>query len=213
MRRALLGAACLAICLGVGLGRPAAAWAPWELWQGHRAYARGDFEAATRRFERAVGEAPRDPLGHLALGLSLYRQGRYPRAAGELVLASQSSDASLRAQAFFALGNLRFRQQDYRAAAEAYRACLRWNEDDDAARHNLWEAMGRLPRSAPPQSSPSPSPGPPQAPPAQPPPSLGGPAAQEAERLLRYFDERERRHRQPVPGRPRLKPPRGTETW
>jgi len=196
------------VLLVAWLAWTALAWAPWELWQGHRAFSRGDFEAATRRFERAVRQAPRDPGAHLALGLALYHLGRYTGAADELTQASRAPDPSLKARALFALGNVRFRQQDDRAAVEAYRASLRWNEEDDDARHNLQEATNRLRRSAPP-------PGAAQAPPPQPrpaPPRQGlGP--QEAERLLRYFDERERRHRQPAPGRPQLKPPRGTETW
>ncbi len=215
MRRApgpaLLTVAFLALLLGAWLSGPAAAWAPWELWQGNRAFSRGDFQAAARRYERAVQEAPQDAAAHLALGLATYRQGLYPRAAAELAQAGQSADPALKARALFALGNVRFRQQDYRAAVEAYRASLRWNEEDDDARHNLQEAMDRLRRSTPPARPPS---KPPSGPPTQqPPPPQQGLSRQEAERLLRYFDDRERRHRQPVPGRPRLQPPRGTETW
>lgn len=228
-----------AVVLG---GAPAHAWAPWEVWQGNRAYGRGDFDAAAERYLRAVEQAPDDAVARLDLGTALYRAGRYPAALSHLGQALESPDPAVKARAFYALGNLRFQQQDWAAAAEAYKGALRWNEEDDDARHNLQEALDRMrsgrspseppPPGSPPPGAPRPTPSPPAggaSPRPSPPPPEGSPSPspqpggkpreddgltrEDAERLLRYFDDRERKSRPELHVRPQVRPPRGSETW
>lgn len=279
MKRLLLTCALL-----LALSGPAAAWSPWEVWLGNRAYGNGDYAEAAERYRKALEEAPEDAAARLNLGDALYQQGKYAEAAAELTKAAESPSPSLRARASYELGNARFQQEDWAGAVEAYKTALRWNEDDEDARHNLQVALDKLknpqgkpPEQKPPQQpppsggspspnpegspspnpggkpspnpggSPSPNPGgspspnpaakpspqpgqpgkPGQASPAQPQPAgspgqpkgpkergqVQGLTKEDAERLLRYFRERERQNR-PVPrAERRLQPPRGTETW
>lgn len=233
MRRALL-----ALGLLVALSGPAAAWAPWEVWLGNRAYAEGEFGQAAERYRKALEEDPGDAAARLNLGQALYQQGKHAEAAAEFTKAAEDPSPAIRARASYDLGNARFEQQDYAGAVEAYKAALRWDEDDDDARHNLQVALDKLKggQDQQPPQPPSPSPGPgspspsPGAGAPSPEPGAGSPSPgpsgspgqpgqvntlpkDDAERLLRYFQERERENRPAARVPRKLTPPRGAETW
>lgn len=236
MRRLVLLALLLALLPGC------TEWSPWQTWLGNRAYGDRDYAKAAEHYRQAAAE---DPAAQVNLGDALYQQGKYAEAATELTKATEDPSPAIRARANYDLGNARFQQEDWAGAAEAYKAALRYDEDDDDARHNLQVALDKL-KSPPPEPNPSPSPPPQQDPQPSPSPSpspspqsggqpspsptaaqpqpSGSPAQpqpakpqglskEDAERLLRYFRDRERENR-PMPRAERhLQPPRGTETW
>lgn len=218
MRRLVL----LALLLGTLPG--CTEWSPWQTWLGNRAYGDRDYARAAEHYRQAAAE---DPAAQVNLGDALYQQGKYAEAATELTKAAEDPSPRIRARANYDLGNARFQQEDWAGAVEAYKAALRYDEDDEDARHNLQVALDKLKSpqqdpspspspSPPPEAQPSPSPSPQAGPSPSPSPQAGKPqglSKEDAERLLRYFRERERANR-PMPRAERhLQPPRGTETW
>lgn len=229
MRRLVLLALLLATLPGC------TTWSPWQTWLGNRAYGDRDYAKAAEHYRQAAAE---DPAAQVNLGDALYQQGKYAEAAAELTKAAEEPSPEIRARANYDLGNARFQQEDWAGAAEAYKAALRYDEDDEDARHNLQVALDKL-KSPPPDPNPSPSPSPspqPDSPPPSPSPSAspspsptqpqpsGSPAQpqpakpqglskEDAERLLRYYRDRERENRPMPRAERRLQPPRGTETW
>ena len=106
--------------------------------KGNRQYARGNFERSIERYNQAL---QKDSLSFEAaynLGNALYRVERYEGA--EQMLARVAADTTRtveeRAEAFFNLGDVQFRQQNLQGALESFKNSLRLNPSDMEAKYN-----------------------------------------------------------------------------
>ncbi len=114
------------------------------LRQGNRLYAQGQYEQALANYALAGQESPRDARPVFNGGDALYRLGQYDRSSAAFsAVAGSSVAASVKADAFYNLGNSRFSAQDYAAAVQAYRQAL-IARPDDQERFNLAVALHYL---------------------------------------------------------------------
>jgi tetratricopeptide (TPR) repeat protein len=114
---------------------------------------------ALEAYDRAARELPSEPGVHLNRGLALLSAGRMEEAQNALLLATEpSADASLRADAYYNLGLLFYRQGDaaaaqqdhasaqtlFRQAADAFKRSLRARPGNRDAGWNLELALRRI---------------------------------------------------------------------
>jgi Ca-activated chloride channel family protein len=125
------------------LGDPVAARSAEALEQ----YREGNFEEALRIYRDALVQRPGSPSLHLNVGDEL---GDYAAAVDEFERAAGAPDEGLAAQGYYNLGNSHFQQQDFSAAAEAYREALQRTPQDQDTKANLELALQML-QSPPPQ--------------------------------------------------------------
>ncbi len=219
----------------LALSGPALAYYPYDMWQGDQAIKEGRPAQAEGFYRRALTQKPDDPTALYNLGISLYRQGQYKGAAEIFNKLVESKDPDFLGRAAYNRGNALFQQEDLEGALEAYKTALRWNELDDDARYNIEvilekqkqdqkpdqqkkeqdkekEQQDQKKKDDPkkpddqkkdPQKQKKDQPQKPQQPKMN---------RQDAERLLRYFQDKEDKNA------PRLRtrkgqPLRGTETW
>ncbi len=109
-----------------------------EVRRGNSLYNKGEYNAATERYERAARLAPEqfEPLYNL--GNALYKAERYEAAEVQMLKAAADTlrTAEERAEALYNLGNVQFRQKKYKEALESYRNSLRLNPSDMEAKYN-----------------------------------------------------------------------------
>lgn len=119
---------------------------------GARAYAKGKYDAARDAYEAYTVKHPEDPRGEYDLGTALHRTGEMEPAENALRRAVSVEDPTLRAKAFYNLGNTQVRKGDLKSALESYKMALRYDPDDEDTKVNL-ELVDRLLQSTPPDSS------------------------------------------------------------
>ncbi len=109
-----------------------------ELRRGNSLYDKGEYNAATERYESAAKLAPEQFEAHYNLGNALYKAERYDAAEKSMQRAAADTlrTAEERAEAFYNLGNAQFRQQKYKEALASYRNSLRLNPSDMEAKYN-----------------------------------------------------------------------------
>jgi tetratricopeptide (TPR) repeat protein len=150
--------------------------------QGNEAFSAGDFGAAQVAYSEAIDAEGELLEAHYNLANALQAQAQPEEAALRLeetalraaatAAPASSGFAALRraeaggtpvlgARAWFNLGNLRYGQEDFPGAADAYREALRLAPDDVDAKVNLELALRRQQQDEPsPTPSPEPSPTP-----------------------------------------------------
>ncbi len=108
---------------------------------GVEAYEASDYETALARFDAArdrLGERPEIALDR---GLALLRLGKLDEARTAFERASEAEDGSLRASAFYELGNLDFDAESYEPAIARYIDALKANPLHANAKWNLELAL------------------------------------------------------------------------
>lgn len=198
---------CLALAL-LCLPRPALAGGRESaLREGNRFYSQRRYQDALARYGQAHGRA--DPRPDFNSGDALYRLEDYDRS--EQLFRSLAGNERLprptRASAYYNLGNVSVRKEDYRAAVDAYRKAVTLAPDDADARHNLAVALRMLRNPPPPKpkcnkpkpnqpqpkggksDSPQPNPPPQQQPAPRPQDRV---SRDEAERIMRAVAEKEK---------------------
>jgi len=134
----------LGVVLALGLApvpAGAAAAAADLVHDGNRALARGDAEAAAKRYLEALAEEPDNPVIQYNLGNALYTGQQFPDADAAYGAAVGRADSVLTGALSYNLGNSLFRQGRYGEAADAYKRVLRRNPADEDARWNLELAL------------------------------------------------------------------------
>ncbi len=129
----MTGAAVMILLLALPpLPRPAQA-TPWQEQQAYRALRAGDDGRAAKLYQSLGGF--RAAMGR---GVAAYRLRQWERAATAFEEARQlAGDDAQRARAAYNLGNALARQGRLDAAARAYRAALRWQDNYPRATLNL----------------------------------------------------------------------------
>ncbi|MDR2814313.1 MAG: tetratricopeptide repeat protein [Prevotellaceae bacterium] len=117
---------------------------------GNKAYKNGDYAAAEIEYRRALDKVAESVNAKFNLGNALYKQTdsadiqsegakqqvEQARKLYENVAEAGVSDKQ-KAAAYYNQGNTYLREQDFRAAVEAYKKSLRLNPDDMEAKQNL----------------------------------------------------------------------------
>lgn len=113
-----------------------------------KSYQRGNFEAARIQYEQLLEKKPDDPRLHFNAGAAAFQSHAYEDAARHFQSSLVTQDLSLQQQAYYNLGNARFRQgeetsepEDRQAAWEQaithYESALKLKTDDQDAQFNL----------------------------------------------------------------------------
>ena len=101
----------------------------------------GKAEEALADYDKAVAELPSDAGAHFNRGNALFALSRFEEATGEFLRATQSQEPSLKASAFYNLGNSYFKNDKYSEALAAYRHTLAMDPTNERAKWNLELAL------------------------------------------------------------------------
>ena len=101
----------------------------------------GKAEEALADYDKAVAELPSDAGAHFNRGNALFALSRFEEATGEFLRATQSQEPSLKASAFYNLGNSYFKNDKYSEALAAYRHTLALDPTNERAKWNLELAL------------------------------------------------------------------------
>jgi len=196
---------------------------------GNRLYGKRQYQDALARYRQAQRQDDARP--DFNSGNAFYRLEDYDEAAERFqrLAEDQRSPRGLRAAAFYNLGDVLVRKQDYAGAVAAYRRAVVLAPQDADARHNLAVALRLLKNPPPPKqkcNKPKPDqkksdsqkgPGQPQAQP-QPQPAAARPqdrmAKEDAQRIMRSVAEKEKAARKMGQNMaPRQQRPPPEEDW
>jgi Ca-activated chloride channel family protein len=124
---------------------PVAAHPAFNVRRGLAALEGGNLEQAESELQRARFAEPGNPVVAYNLGVVSYRRRDYQKAAGFFMqsAAIAGSDAQMKFDSLYNLGNTAFKAGDYAAAVSAYNGSLEVKEDAQA-RYNLEVASKKL---------------------------------------------------------------------
>ena len=112
--------------------------------EGNRLLQAGKADDALKAYDRAVEALPEEPIAHFDRGVALYQLGKFPEAEKEFQHASEGHDASVKADAYYNMGNAWLKQERFKEALDAYKHTLGLRPDDRRAKWNLELALRRL---------------------------------------------------------------------
>jgi Ca-activated chloride channel family protein len=112
--------------------------------EGNRQLAAGKPDQALAAYDRAVQALPEEPIAHFDRGVALYRLGKFPEAQKEFQRASEGHDGSVKADAYYNMGNALLKQERYKDALDAYKHTLGLRPEDRRAKWNLELALRKL---------------------------------------------------------------------
>ena len=123
-----------------------AAWNPVErpnraVTDGNASLQKGKPEDALAHYDQAAAALPADPAVHFDRGSALFALSRYDEAIAELMRATETKSPSLKAAAFYNLGNSYFKAERYADAIAAYKRSLGLEPGDMRAKWNLELAL------------------------------------------------------------------------
>jgi len=99
---------------------------------------------ALKAYDRAVEALPEEPVAHFDRGVALYQLGKFPEAQKEFQRASEGHDATVKADAYYNMGNAWLKQERYKDALDSYKHALGLRPDDRRAKWNLELALRKL---------------------------------------------------------------------
>jgi Ca-activated chloride channel family protein len=142
--RRLSRAELLAILLA--LAPTLVAWEPLrsrngEIEQGNALMKAGNAEEALKHYDAAAKALPGDAAAHFDRGAALYALSRFDEAGEEFLRASEAKDGTLKASAFYNLGNAFFKKEKFKEAIEVYKRALALDPRDERAKWNLEIAL------------------------------------------------------------------------
>ncbi len=137
----------VALCGGWDLGKMANP----DVARGNELWKQGDAGGAAEAYRRALRARPDDPAVHFNLGTALFRQAEQAgpadrdrlleEAEREFRLGTDASDARLKSDATYNLGNTFLARERLADAIEEYKKTLRLNAAHEKARKNLELAL------------------------------------------------------------------------
>ncbi len=106
--------------------------------KGNRAFNKERYDRSIDRYRSALEAAPGSWEATYNLGNALYRTEQYDNAAEALRKAASDTlrSKSERADAYYNLGDVQFRQQKLKESMESFKSALRLNPADEQAKHN-----------------------------------------------------------------------------
>jgi Ca-activated chloride channel family protein len=123
-----------------------AAWNPLQrpnraVTDGNASLEKGKAEEALSHYDQAAAALPADPAVHYDRGTALFALSRFDEAIVELMRATETKSSSLKASAFYNLGNSYFKAERYADAIAAYKRSLGLAPGDMRAKWNLELAL------------------------------------------------------------------------
>jgi len=106
--------------------------------KGNRAFAKERYDRSIDRYRSALEAAPGSWEAAYNLGNALYRTEQYDASADALRAAASDTlrSKSERADAWYNLGDVQFRQQKLKESLESFKSALRLNPADEQAKYN-----------------------------------------------------------------------------
>jgi tetratricopeptide (TPR) repeat protein len=101
----------------------------------------GKPEQALAEYDKAAKTLPAEPGVHFDRGAALYALSRFDEATQEFLRATEAKTTSLKAAAFYNLGNTFFKTDKFADAIAAYRRSLLLDPNDIKAKWNLELAL------------------------------------------------------------------------
>jgi Ca-activated chloride channel homolog len=112
--------------------------------EGNRLLQAGKADDALKAYDRAVQALPEEPIAHFDRGVALYQLGKFPEAQKEFQRASEGHDPSVKADAYYNMGNSLLKQERFKDALDAYKHTLGLRPEDRRAKWNLELALRKL---------------------------------------------------------------------
>lgn len=159
--------------------------------RGNRLERKGEYAEALRHYQEALVQEPDNPKIHYNIGRVLYRMQEYDEAISEFQLGFLEKDRDFHADVFYNIGNTQFRKGQLDAAIEAYKMSLLADPKDRAAKQNLEfciRAKEQIENQAQSDSTGQDE----QQEQPQPEPQEGQISGEEAERILRALQDKEK---------------------
>ena len=107
------------------------------LQEGYRAYEKGDYDQALKKFTDGQLKDPENPEILYDIGNSYYKKGDFDAAGQHYSQALPKAPAELKPKLLYNLGNSAFRQGQLQKAMQNYEAALKLTPRDQQARENL----------------------------------------------------------------------------
>lgn len=101
-----------------------------------RAYQKGDYQNALRRYERVLKDHPDWEAAHFGRGAALYKTDRLDEALLEFEKALSIKDPQKKAAVFYNVGNTLFKSGRVGESLQFYKKALELNPRDFEAKHN-----------------------------------------------------------------------------
>jgi Ca-activated chloride channel family protein len=112
--------------------------------QGNEAYKKGDYKNAASLYKTALGNDSKNLTAKFNLGNALDRQNDPLNAEKYYDEVTATTDASLKAKAFYNKGVAEAQQQKLPEAIESFKNALLLTPEDDDTRENLQKAINDL---------------------------------------------------------------------
>ena len=108
---------------------------------GNAALERGDSTEALLLYDRVLAESPNDDRARFNKAIALAKPEKTEEAMTLYqVIAESNENEIMQADAWYNMGNLAFRQQEFDKAVEYYKNALRLQPNDQDAKHNYYLA-------------------------------------------------------------------------
>lgn len=137
----------LALCLPALLGVDVLRATNRDVEQGNAKFKAGESEEALKLYDKALSSGVSDAQARAAMefnrGVALSALQQHDQAAAAFLEATKSKDTSLRARAFYNLGNTFFKGEKFGEAVEAYKRSLVMDPGNADAKWNLELALRR----------------------------------------------------------------------
>jgi tetratricopeptide (TPR) repeat protein len=112
---------------------------------GNKLYEQKKYKQATAEYQQALQKNPGYVPGLFNLGNALYQQNSLDQARQVLsATAKQAKDKQVKADANYNIGNTYMKQRKWEEAVNSYKAALRNNPQDEAAKYNLSYALAMM---------------------------------------------------------------------
>jgi Ca-activated chloride channel family protein len=108
-----------------------------DMRSGNKAYKKGNYEEALKKYQEALVFEPDNVKIHYNIGRALYKLNKYPEAVSEFQLSLLTKDKKLQARTLYNIGNCQFKAQQLDEAIGSYTAALVMDPGDLQAKQNL----------------------------------------------------------------------------
>jgi Ca-activated chloride channel family protein len=108
-----------------------------QMRAGNRAYKKGNYEEALKKYQEALVFEPDNVKIHYNIGRALHKMNKQPEAVSEFQLALLGKDKKLQARTMYNIGNSQFRDNKLDEAIASYSAALALDPGDLQAKQNL----------------------------------------------------------------------------
>ncbi len=115
------------------------------LREGNKFYKNGKYNNATESYSKALQKAPKDVRAAFNQADALYKLNEMDKAKEMFnAVTKVSTNAPIKARAFYNVGNVHYKQEKWEESAKAYKESLKLNPKDEDAKYNLMMALAKI---------------------------------------------------------------------